>query len=68
MHGPSAPPHHRSALLLFHPQSSVIIDQKYQATIAIETDGEYYNLFRNRDRALNYIADMIGCEAHWGCS
>ncbi|KAI7842084.1 hypothetical protein COHA_004279 [Chlorella ohadii] len=41
-------------------QSSVIIDQKYQATIAIETDGEYYNLFRNRDRALNYIADMIG--------
>lgn len=43
-------------------QSSVILDQQYQATIAIETDGEYWNLFRNRERALNYIADLIGCE------
>lgn len=46
-------------------QSSVILDQQYQATIAIETDGEYWNLFKNRDRALNYIADLIGCG--FGC-
>ena len=50
------------ALLIQLLQSSVILDQQYQATIAIETDGEYWNLFRDRERALNYIADLIGCE------
>lgn len=44
------------------PQSTV--DQQLQATVAFETDGEFWNLFKNQDRAVAYIGSMMGCE--WG--
>ena len=43
-------------------QSSTIIDQQLQVTVAFETDGEFWNLFKNQDRAVAYIGSMMGCE------
>ena len=33
--------------------------QFYQIRVAIETDGEFYNLFGNSNSALNYIGDLL---------
>jgi len=40
--------------------SGSVIDQPYSATIAIETDYEYYAMFGNTPDALDYMADLIG--------
>jgi hypothetical protein len=40
--------------------ASTIFDQPYVATIAVETDYEYYALFGNQQDALDYMGDLFG--------
>jgi hypothetical protein len=40
--------------------SGTVLDQPYVASIAIETDYEYYAKFGNTTAALNYMASLIG--------
>lgn len=46
--------------------SQWVIDKPIQANIAIETDYEYYSMFRTaadpKKEATNYMALLIGCE------
>jgi hypothetical protein len=40
--------------------ASTVFDQPYVASIAIETDYEYYAMFGNEQAALDYMGDLIG--------
>ncbi|KAI7839083.1 hypothetical protein COHA_007225 [Chlorella ohadii] len=37
-----------------------IVDKPYQASIALETDAEFYNLFKSGAAATDYVGDLIG--------
>lgn len=39
-----------------------MVDQRLQATVAFETDGEFWNVFKDQDKAVSYIGSMMGCE------
>lgn len=40
--------------------AGAVADQAYDATVAVETDYEYYALFGNTTDALDYMADLFG--------
>lgn len=39
-----------------------MLDSPKRVTLAIDTDAEFWGLFRNSKRATDYVALLVGCE------
>lgn len=42
-----------------------VFDQNITAVVALETDFEYFQKFGSTQKAIDYAADLIGCEWGW---
>ena len=61
-----ASPHCRACFACLTALPQWVVDQRIQANIAVETDYEFYTMFRGAanpvTEAINYISSLIGCE------